>query len=146
MSTHARKPSVKLVHGQAITTSIKVAEYFGKAHYRVLRAIENLECSPEFRAANFGASQYEVKTPTGGTKMRPMYTITKDGFMFLAMGFTGKEAAQWKEKYIAAFNELERRALEKAVTRRLGKLSSPLALPRSRYHYPRKMQYKLGEP
>ena len=29
------------------------------------------------------------------------------GFVFLAMGFTGKDAAQWKEAYIDAFNRME---------------------------------------
>lgn len=140
MPTRARKPSVKLVHGQAITTSLKVAEAFGKRHDHVLRAIANLECSEEFRALNFGASQYKVKTPTGGTKPLPMYTITRDGFAFLASGFTGKEAAQWKERYIAAFNELERRALDKAAACRLPNPSpgkAEAALPGGRYHYPR---------
>jgi Rha family phage regulatory protein len=28
------------------------------------------------------------------------YEITRDGFTFLAMGFTGKKAAQLKEMYI----------------------------------------------
>jgi phage regulator Rha-like protein len=37
-----------------------------------------------------------------------MYYVTRDGFSFLAMGFTGKKAAQWKEKYIAAFNAMEK--------------------------------------
>lgn len=31
----------------------------------------------------------------------------RDGFMFLCMGFTGKAAARWKERYITAFNALE---------------------------------------
>jgi hypothetical protein len=35
-----------------------------------------------------------------------MYEMTRDGFTFLAMGFTGKEAARWKEAYIAAFNAM----------------------------------------
>ena len=33
--------------------------------------------------------------------------MTRDGFTFLAMGFTGARAAAWKEKYIAAFNAME---------------------------------------
>ena len=32
--------------------------------------------------------------------------MTKDGCVFLVMGFTGKEAALFKEQYIAAFNEM----------------------------------------
>lgn len=135
MHTRARKPSVKLVHGQAITTSLKVAEAFGKRHDSVLRTIAALECSPEFRAHNFVAAEY---TDAQG-KPRPMFTITRDGFAFLASGFTGKEAAQWKEKYIAAFNELERRALDKAAARRLPTPAAPLALPKGSYHYPRTM-------
>ena len=36
-----------------------------------------------------------------------MYDITRDGFAMLAMGFTGKEAARWKEAYISTFNAME---------------------------------------
>jgi phage regulator Rha-like protein len=32
--------------------------------------------------------------------------MTKDGYMFLAMGFTGEKAAAWKEAFIDAFNWL----------------------------------------
>ena len=38
-----------------------------------------------------------------------MYYIARDGFVFLAMGFTGKIAAKFKEAYIEAFNEMEER-------------------------------------
>ena len=77
-------------NGIVTTTSNEVAVNFGKRHDHVLRAIDNLECSPEF---------------TGRTLRS--FTLTRDGFAFLCMGFTGKEAAQWKEKYIAAFNDME---------------------------------------
>lgn len=128
MSTKSQKPSVKLVHGQATTTSLKVAEAFGKQHKAVLRAIENLECTQEFRQRNFAPAQYEVKTPTGGTASYKMFIITRKGFTFLACKFTGKEAAQWTEKFIEAFDDLERRALEKAAAKRLPK-PKPQALP-----------------
>lgn len=36
-----------------------------------------------------------------------MYYLTRDGFTFLAMGFTGKVAAQFKEAYIKAFDDME---------------------------------------
>lgn len=137
MQTRARKPSVKLVAGQAITTSLKVAEAFGKRHDSVLRTIAALECSPEFRAHNFVAAEYA----DAQGKPRPMFTITRDGFAFLASGFTGKEAAQWKEKYIAAFNELERRALEKAAARRLPKPAAPmLSKPAAALPAPEKLE------
>ncbi|EPX4070212.1 Rha family transcriptional regulator, partial [Shigella flexneri] len=38
---------------------------------------------------------------------RPMYQITKNGFVFLVMGFTGKKAAAFKEAYIAEFDRME---------------------------------------
>ena len=90
-------------NGIVTTTSNEVAVNFGKRHDTVLRAIDNLECSPEFTHRNFAASDY--LDPTGRTLRA--FTLTRDGFAFLCMGFTGKEAAQWKEKYIAAFNAME---------------------------------------
>ena len=36
-----------------------------------------------------------------------MYDITKDGFTSLVMGFTGRDAAKFKEAYIKRFNEME---------------------------------------
>lgn len=77
-----------------------IAEIFGKEHKNVLMRIKNLDCSEEFNRLNFKLVTYQdVKN-----ECRPEYLITKDGFVFLVMGFTGKEAAIFKEKYIAAFN------------------------------------------
>lgn len=87
----------------AFTTSLEIAERFKKRHADVLRAIENLECSPEFRQRNFALADYL----DGQKKPRPLYDITRDGFSILTMGFTGTEAMAWKEKYIAAFNAME---------------------------------------
>ena len=88
---------------QALTNSLLVAKEFGKVHAKVMRDIENLNCSEEFRLANFGNSSF--KNEQG--KEFPMFTITKDGFSFLVMGYTGKKAAMFKEAYIKAFNAME---------------------------------------
>lgn len=110
------KPSVLVTSsgGQSITTSLLVAEKFGKRHADVLRAIDKLECSPDFRQRNFASAEYVDDQG----KPRPMFNITRDGFSLLAMGFTGREAMQWKERYIAAFStmdmELQRIATNKA--------------------------------
>ena len=88
---------------QAMTSSLLVAKEFGKVHAKVMRDIENLNCSEEFRLANFGNSSF--KNEQG--KEFPMFTMTKDGFSFLVMGYTGKKAAQFKEAYINAFNKME---------------------------------------
>lgn len=97
---------VAVENEHAVTTSLRVAEVFGKEHYNVMKAIKSLDCSEEFRAVNFNASKIDYKN--GNLKKQlPMYYITRDGFMFLVMGFTGKTAAKWKEAYIKAFNEME---------------------------------------
>ncbi|MGN1056974.1 MAG: Rha family transcriptional regulator, partial [Comamonas sp.] len=96
-------PDLVVVDGQITTTSLQIAEHFGKRHKNVMQAIANLECSPEFNRLNFQPVEY---LDAKGEK-RPCYRITRDGFVFLAMGFTGKEAAQWKEAYITAFNKME---------------------------------------
>ena len=46
------------------------------------------------------------KNPQNG-ETYTAYQMTKDGFMFLVMGFTGKKAEQVKELYINAFNQME---------------------------------------
>lgn len=88
---------------QAMTSSLLVAKEFGKAHAKVMRDNENLNCSYEFRLANFGDSYF--KNEQG--REFPMVTMTKDGFSFLVMGYTGKKAARFKEAYINAFNKME---------------------------------------
>lgn len=93
---------VHLSNNRLVTTSLLIAQNFGKKHAHVLRDVENLECSQEFRESNFGLSSYL----TSQNKEMPMYEITRDGFVFLCMGFTGAAAAQWKERYINAFNQM----------------------------------------
>lgn len=94
---------VEYENGRMFTTSLIVAEVFEKEHKDVLRAISNLECSPQFTERNFALSEY---TDSTGRKL-PAYRLTRDGFSFLAMGFTGKKAAAWKEKFLEAFNAME---------------------------------------
>ena len=95
---------VEIDGGNMFTTSLIVAQAFEKNHFDVLKAIKNLECSPQFNERNFAAVEYmDAKG-----EMRPAYRLTRDGFSFLAMGFTGKKAAAWKEKFLEAFNVMEK--------------------------------------
>ena len=106
------QPEITVVNGQVVTSSLAVADYFTKRHDDVLKKIRALECSPEFTARNFAVSEY---TDATGRKL-PCYQITRDGFAFLAMGFTGKRAAQFKEAYITAFNQMENALIRSADT------------------------------
>jgi Rha family phage regulatory protein len=89
-------------NGKTVTDSLTVAEVFGKEHKNVIRDIENLECSDEFNRLNFERISYRDSM----NREKPKYIITQDGFSFLVMGYTGKEAARFKEMYIAEFNRM----------------------------------------
>lgn len=94
-------------NGQLVTTSLKVAEVFGKEHNKVVRDIESLSCSEGFHVANFGVLLNVRELPNGGKDQDRYYSMTKDGFTFLVMGYRGVKAAQFKEAYIDAFNKME---------------------------------------
>jgi Rha family phage regulatory protein len=98
-------PKFELVHvrGERLTTtSLLVAEKFKKLHKFVLRKIEDLPCSSEFHGANFTPRNY---VDSRG-KTQKSYEITEEGFMFIAMRFTGEEAVKWQENFIAAFQSI----------------------------------------
>lgn len=88
---------------QAVTTSLKVAEVFGKNHRDVMRNIEGLR-------KNAQAEQMFVKStyihPQNHQEF-PMFYMNRDGFTLLAMGFNGSKAMGFKLKYIEAFNAME---------------------------------------
>jgi len=106
-------PSVELIDGQPMTTSLAVAEHFEKLHKNVVRDIRELENSLKssesqhsFHALNFEPMEVEVKIGLGKTRKDPAFRMTKDGFALLAMGFTGERALRFKIGYINAFNTL----------------------------------------
>lgn len=101
---------------KVMATSLDVAETFGKQHNHVLRDIKELECSAEFRLSNFGRSSY-INTQN---KEQPMYYMTRDGFVLLAMGYTGDMAMQFKEAYIRQFNAMEKALISKTIEREKG--------------------------
>lgn len=116
---------VFLRNEQALTDSLTVAEMFQKRHKDVIRAIENkIENDPTQNCARcFHKSKY--KDNKG--EWRKKYLMNRDGFVFIAMGFTGKEADEWKWKYIHAFDAMEKIITEKQTavwieTRQQGKL------------------------
>ena len=94
-------------NGEPVASSRDVAKRFGKRHDHVIRDIEELikgfpknGDTPMFFKTEYTHPQNHQKYP--------MYLMNRDGFSMLAMGFTGKEAVQWKLKYIEAFNAMEK--------------------------------------
>lgn len=94
-------------NGNDVTTSLIVAQVFGKEHKNVLRDIDELSCSDDFRALNFELSFTIRELPNGGSKKERYYEMTKDGFSFLVMGYTGAKAGEFKERFINEFNRRE---------------------------------------
>ena len=89
--------------GVAVVSSRVVAYDFDKQHHHVTQASENLISENSLLKNMFIESTYE--TDRGRTYKE--YLLTRDGFSLLVMGFTGKEALQWKLQYIEAFNKME---------------------------------------
>jgi Rha family phage regulatory protein len=96
-------PVITIVDGHPATDSRDVAEFFGKNHKDVLRAIRDLSCTADFRGRNF--APFKINDLSGESTSHVL--MTKNGFTFLAMGFTGEKAARFKEAYINQFDAME---------------------------------------
>ena len=92
---------MKKPNGTVFTTSLLIAERFNKRHKTVLRKIQQLP-QDDFAQRNFAPSDYLDDSG----KSNLMYEITRDGFSYIAMSFTGKEAHKWKVQFIDAFNRV----------------------------------------
>ncbi|QDL31502.1 Rha family transcriptional regulator [Serratia liquefaciens] len=103
-------PEVTNSNGKIITTSVAVANYFHKRHDNVMDKIRSImeECDPSYRLLNFKETVYHRENPSGGQEIpTAMFELTRDAFVLIVMGFTGKKALQWKIDYINAFNQME---------------------------------------
>lgn len=121
----------------AVVSSRTVSDRFGKTHSEVLKTIHGENRGERHVPGLIDGIRSSVKTPDlyfiksryedAYGRSQPEYLCTRDGFSLLVMGFTGKEALEWKLKYINAFNQMEsfiqeRRSSEWLVTRKQGKL------------------------
>lgn len=99
---------VQISHSEPVTTSEFVAKAFGKKHCDVLRKIEEIctQVPDSFGERNFALLEKERKNNLGFIVKNKVYELTKDGFILLVMGFTGKNAMSIKIAYINAFNAM----------------------------------------
>lgn len=110
----ARQSLFLSTDGQPFTTSRAVAERFGKRHKNVIRDIERLLAEtpdPEFSWLNFEPRNYVDERG----KTWQEYRLTHNGFAFLAMRFTGRDAMAWQIAFLQAFNALEAELLERTA-------------------------------
>lgn len=99
-------------NGSLVVSSRRVADNFGKQHKHVLEAIENIKAENSALMDMF----YETSYKAGTGKSYKEYLMNRDGFSLLVMGFTGKEAMEWKIKYIEAFNAMEKKLSKPQLT------------------------------
>lgn len=99
---------LSMQNGEPVVSSRQIAESFEKRHDHVMRDIEDIMkgLPKNGDTPMFYKTEY-IHEQNGQTY--PMYLMNRDGFTLLAMGFTGKAALEWKLKYIAAFNEMEKK-------------------------------------
>lgn len=100
---------------QAVTTSLQVAQNFEKRHDHILRDIDAIKKD----VPNFGEMFIETMELDSYGRDRRIYYMNRDGFTFIAFGFTGAKADQFKLKYIDAFNQMEKQLQQQ----------KPLSLP-----------------
>lgn len=109
-------------NGEPVVSSRQIAENFDKNHRDVLRAVDNLKED----VRNFAQMFFEGTDQDSYGREQRAYLMNRDGFTLLAMGFTGKAALEWKLKYIAAFNEMEKKLTEQPQLTRSQLLATAL--------------------
>ena len=107
MNSSILSNAVAVSDGKVTTTSLKIAEVFGKEHFHVIRDIEKLQVPVEWHKSNFGVMQITRQIGNGATRKDKAYSITRDGFTLLVMGFTGAAAMRFKIAYLEEFNRME---------------------------------------
>lgn len=95
-------------NGEPVVSSREVAKNFGKEHKDTLESIRQILVAENSATKFFHESSFEYRG-----RQFPEYFMNRDGFTLLAMGFTGKAALEWKLKYIAAFNAMEKQLAQR---------------------------------
>ncbi|TWD58084.1 Rha family phage regulatory protein [Agrobacterium vitis] len=127
------QPIVFVKAGGVFANSIDVADFFEKEHRNVLRSIDKLIADAgEEHVLNFEQMVRDVDIGSGAVRQTRTFDMDRDGFMLLAMGFTGEKALKWKLAWIKAFNAMEAELL--AHTEISSKAHHPddIHLPRAR--------------
>lgn len=135
------KELIEVKKQQAVTTSVKVAEHFGKRHDNLLRDIDrfledsspqklgqenNLKDIDKETLSKIKNMFFESKYKGKDGKEHRMYYMNKAGFSLLTMGLNGAKALIWKVQFIEAFDKMisllmERNTIEWQKTRAIGK-------------------------
>ena len=92
-------------HKKVITSTVQIADYFGKRHSNVIRILMALN--------KMGVLKIE---PTyyldQQGKKQKYYELNRDQFLLVVLGFTGIKAVQFKADFIKLFNLYEAELIE----------------------------------
>lgn len=91
---------------ELVTDSFLVAKFFGKRHDNVTQKIKSLELPNDFANLHFKVCYKNNELQNG--KPQLYYQMTKDGFMLLVMGFTGKKSSGHQNRLHKRFQPNER--------------------------------------
>lgn len=95
--------------GVPMADSRAIAEVFGKRHNNVLRGIDHVLATLPDQLLNF-EQQIEVYTAGKGAQRRRRYfTMNREGFNVLVLGFTGTKALRYRAGFVLAFERLAER-------------------------------------
>lgn len=110
VNAHSIAPTITVCNGLATVLTTNISEVFEKNHRHVLRDVEDIiQRTPEDRRGNFIPVELERPSNLGkGIVKYKAYALTKAGFTFLAMGFTGEKADKFKWAYIDEFDRMEK--------------------------------------
>jgi Rha family phage regulatory protein len=87
-------------HKKVITSTVQIADYFGKRHSNVIRRLTALS---EIGLLKIEPSYYLNEQ----AKKQKYYELNRDQFLLVVMGFTGSKADQFKADFIQLFNQQE---------------------------------------
>lgn len=98
-------------NGEPMTTSLKIAEMFGKRHSDVIRdiregiqKIEEADPDANLRSAKFEETSYI----DSNAQERTMFKLNKNAMIFVVMGYKTKKATRIKLEYIASFDDMQK--------------------------------------
>lgn len=106
MNIDSIQDMVMLAGGLPMTDSRRIAKYFGKQHKNVLRSVAQAVQDAPDRSAKLNFELCHEISDLQNGKPQPYYLMTKDGFMAVALAFTGKKAAEVRWAFIRAFNRM----------------------------------------
>lgn len=95
--------------GKPTTKSTLVANAFDRQHRHVLESIDSKVNSDDKTIAEFSAVNFiETSYLSNNGQFYREYEMTEEGFNFIALGFTGDKADNYKIKYITEFSKMKK--------------------------------------